>query len=75
MRRLLPLLLAGLFLTPLLKSQAAPPSADERALRGIETQIAKLEQQNDSTFAKFFAKDWICLGPTTVLPRARLSKT
>ena len=71
MRRLLPLLLAGLFLTPPpLKSQAAPPSADEQVLRGIETEIAKLEQQNDSTFAKFFAKDWICLGPGRVLSRS-----
>jgi len=64
-------LLTGLFLVPpSLKSQAAPPSADEQALRGIETEIAKLEQQNDSTFAKFFAKDWICLGPTRVLSKS-----
>ena len=71
MRKLLPLLLAVLFLTPpSLKSQAAPPSADEQALRGIETEIAKLEQRNDSTFAKFFAKDWICLGPTRVLSKS-----
>jgi ketosteroid isomerase-like protein len=70
MRRLLPLLLAGFFPTPLLKSQAAPPSADEQALRGIEAEIAKLEQQNDSTFAKFFAKDWICVGPTRVLSKS-----
>jgi len=63
-------LLTGLFLVPpSLKSQAAPPSADEQALRGIETEIAKLEQQNDSTFAKFFAKDWICVGPTRVLSK------
>ena len=71
MRKLEPLLLIGLFLVPpSLKSQAAPPSADEQALRGIETEIAKLEQQNDSTFAKFFAKDWICLGPTRVLSKS-----
>jgi len=64
-------LLTGLFLVPpSLKSQAAPRSADEQALRGIETEIAKLEQQNDSTFAKFFAKDWICLGPTRVLSKS-----
>jgi hypothetical protein len=69
-RKLLPLLFAGLFLTPPLMSQAAPPSADEQALRGIETEIAKLEQQNDSTFAKFFAKGWICLGPTRVLSKS-----
>ena len=36
MRKLLPLLLAVFFLTPpSLKSQAAPPSADEQALRGV----------------------------------------
>jgi hypothetical protein len=70
MRKLLPLLLAGLFVAPPLMSQAAPPSADEQALRGIETEIAKLKQQNDSTFAKFFAKDWICLGPTRVLSKS-----
>ena len=47
MRKLVPLLLTGLLLVPLsLKSQAAPPSADEQALRGIETEIAKLEPQN-----------------------------
>jgi hypothetical protein len=57
-RKLVPLLLIGLFLVPpSLKSQAATPSADEQTLRGIETEIAKLEQQNDSTFAKFLAKD------------------
>jgi len=66
-RKLVLLLLSGLFLVPpSLKSQAARPSADEQALRGIETEIAKLEQQNDSTFAKFFAQDWICLGPTVL---------
>jgi len=64
-------LLTGLFLVPpSLKSQAAPRSADEQALRAIETEIAKLEQQNDSTFTKFFAKDWICLGPTRVLSKS-----
>ena len=64
-------MLTGLFLVPpSLKSQAAPRSADEQALGGIETEIAKLEQQNDSTFAKFFAKDWICLGPTRVLSKS-----
>ena len=71
MRKLVALLLTGLFLVPpSRKSQAAPPSADEQALRGIEREIAKLEQQNDSTFAKFFAKDWICLGPTRVLSKS-----
>ena len=71
MRKLVALLLTGLFLVPPpLKSQAAPPSADEQALRGIEREIAKLEQQNDSTFTKFFAKDWICLGPTRVLSKS-----
>jgi len=64
-------LLIGLFLVPpSLKSQAAPRSADEQVLRGIETEIAKLEQQNDSTFAKFFAKDWIYLGPARVLSKS-----
>ena len=71
MRKLVPLLLIGLFLVPpSLKSQAAPRSADEQALRGIETEIAKLEQQNDATLAKFFAEDWICLGPTRVLSKS-----
>jgi hypothetical protein len=61
-------LLIGFFLVPpALKSRATPPSAAEQALRGIETEIARLEQLNDSTFAKFFAKDWICLGPSRVL--------
>jgi hypothetical protein len=61
----------GLFLVPpSRKSQAAPPSADEQAFRVIATEIAELEQQNDSTFAKFFAKDRICLGPTRVLSKS-----
>ena len=71
MRKLVPLLLIGFFLVPpALKSRATPPSAAEQALRGIETEIARLEQLNDSTFAKFFAKDWICLGPSRVLSKS-----
>jgi ketosteroid isomerase-like protein len=70
MPKLLPLLFTGLFLTaPGLESQTAPAAADEQQLRGIEAQIGKLEQQNDSALAKFFSKDWIYLGPTRVLSK------
>src|SRR5882672_978573 len=70
MQRLFAFLTIGLFLaTPSLESQNVIQSADENALRGIETETAKLEQHNDSALAKFFAKDWICVGPTRVLSK------
>jgi len=70
MQRLFPFLAIGLFLAvPSLESQKVIQSADEAEHRGIETETAKLEQQNDSALAKFFAKDWICVGPTRVLSK------
>jgi len=70
MGKLVPLLFTGLFPTTTgLKSQTPPAAADEQQLRGIEAQIGKLEQQNDSALAKFFSKDWIYLGPTRVLSK------
>jgi ketosteroid isomerase-like protein len=71
MQRLFPFLVIGLFLaTPSLQSQNVTQSADEKELRGIETETAKLEQQNDSALAKFFAKDCIYVGPTRVLSKS-----
>lgn len=70
MQRLVPLLAMGLFLAaPSLESQNVIQSADDKELRGIETATARLEQRNDSALAKFFAKDWISVGPTRVLSK------
>ena len=70
MQRLFPFLAIGLFLaTPSLETQNVIQSVDEKELRGIETETAKLEQPNDSALANFFAKDWICVGPTRVLSK------
>jgi hypothetical protein len=36
--------------------------SEENELRRIETEIARLEQQNDPALAKFLADDWVCVG-------------
>ena len=56
-------LLVGLFLAvPSTRSQVVPSSSDEQALRKIEAETAKLEQQNDPGLEKFLSDDWVCAG-------------
>ena len=63
MRILGAVLTAGLFLsTPSIRSQVVSGSSDEQALRKIEAETAKLEQQNDSGLEKFLSDDWVCAG-------------
>jgi hypothetical protein len=47
-----------LFSGPSLLSQ----TADDKELRRSEAESARLEQQNDTSFAKFLADDWVCVG-------------
>src|SRR5438445_11395565 len=76
MQRLFPFLAIGLFLaTPSLETQNVIQSADEKELRGIETETAKLEQQNDSAHANFLEKDWICVGPTRELSKTEYEES
>lgn len=57
------LLVAGLFLTiPPIQSQAASGSPDGQALRKIEMETAKLEQQSNPALEQFLADDWACTG-------------
>src|SRR5256885_6753810 len=63
MRILCAVLIAGLFLSmPSTGGQAASGSSDEQALRKIEAETAKLEQQNDPGLEKFISDDWVCAG-------------
>jgi|SRR5215471_2385437 len=36
---------------------------DDAELRRIEEETARLEQKNDTSVAKYFADDWVCVGP------------
>ena len=59
-------LLAGIFFSaPSVQAQ----TAEERELRRIEAEIARLEQQNDTALAKFLADDWVCVGARTLSKR------
>ena len=40
--------------------------AEEKELRRIEAETARLEQQNDTALAKFLADDWVCFGARTL---------
>lgn len=53
------LLLVGLFLSA--SDVRAQSTNDEKELRKIESETARLEQQNDSALAKFLADDWVCV--------------
>ncbi|HLZ13255.1 MAG TPA: nuclear transport factor 2 family protein [Candidatus Acidoferrum sp.] len=55
-------LVALLFAIPSIQSQIVPSSPDELALRKIEAETAKLEQQNNHAIEKFLADDWVCAG-------------
>ena len=54
------LFLVGLFFSA--SDVRAQSTNDEKELRKIESETARLEQQNDSTLAKFLADDWVCVG-------------
>src|SRR5258706_9802963 len=64
MRILGAVLIAGLLLSmPSTRSQVVSGSSDEQALRKIEAETGKLEQQNDSGgLEKFLSDDWVCAG-------------
>jgi ketosteroid isomerase-like protein len=44
-------------------------TAEEKELRRIEAETARLEQQNDTALAKFLADDWVCVGARTLSKR------
>lgn len=54
------LFLVGLFLSA--SEVRAQSTNDEKELRKIESETARLERQNDSALAKFLADDWVCVG-------------
>jgi hypothetical protein len=57
------LVIAGLFLTtPSIQSQVVSGSSDEQALRKIEAETARLEQQSNPAIEKFLSDDWVCTG-------------
>jgi ketosteroid isomerase-like protein len=43
-----------------------PRPLKKKELRRIEAETARLEQQNDTTLAKFLADDWVCVGARTL---------
>jgi hypothetical protein len=51
----------GFFLPPA-NGQSASSAGDEKELRKLEMDVARLEQQNDPGIAKLLAEDWICVG-------------
>ena len=56
-------LLAGIFFST---SSVQGQTAEEKELRRIEAETARLEQQNDTSLAKFLADDWVCVGARTL---------
>lgn len=44
-------------------SPSQAQTSDEKELRRIEAETARLEQQNDTSLAKFLADDWVWVGP------------
>ena len=57
------LLVSGLLLAATaIQSQVVTTSPDEQALRKIEAETARLEQQNNPALEKFFSDDWVCTG-------------
>jgi ketosteroid isomerase-like protein len=66
MRIIAPFMVAGILL---FASSSQAQTSDEKELRRIETETAKLEQQNDTSLAKFLADDWVCVGPARNLSK------
>ena len=60
MRIIAPFMVAGILL---FASSSQAQTSDEKELRRIEAETARLEQQNDTSLAKFLADDWVCVGP------------
>jgi Domain of unknown function (DUF4440) len=60
MRIIAPFMVAGILL---FASSNQAQTSDEKELRRIEGETARLEQQNDTSLAKFLADDWVCVGP------------
>lgn len=60
MRIVAVLFLVGLFFSA--SDVRAQSTNDDKELRKIESETARLEQQNDSALAKFLADDWVCCG-------------
>jgi len=58
MRLVASLSLVGLLLFVL--AVQAQSKSDEKELRKIVDETARLEQQNDTALAKFLADDWVC---------------
>jgi len=64
------LLVLGLLLAAtVIQSQVTSVSSDEQALRKIEAETAKLEQQSDSGLEKFLSDDWVCAGSRALSKR------
>jgi len=47
----------------LFASSSQAQTSDEKELRRIEAETARLEQQNDTSLVKFIADDWVCVSP------------
>jgi len=55
----------------LFASSSQAQTNDEKGLRRIEAETARLEQQNDTSLVKFIADDWVCVNPA----RGSISKS
>ena len=64
MRAYSALLIAGFLLVPYsIPVDVATGNSDEQALRKIEAETVRLEQQNSPDIEKLLADDWVCSGP------------
>src|SRR5260221_10116892 len=68
MRIIAPFMVAGILL---FASSSQAQTNDEKELRRIEAETARLEQQNDTALVKFIADDWVCVNPA----RGSISKS
>ncbi len=68
MRVIAPFMVAGILL---FASSSQAQTNDEKGLRRIEAETARLEQQNDTALVKFIADDWVCVNPA----RGSISKS
>ena len=60
MRIIAPFMVAGILL---FASSSQAQTSDDKELRRIEAETARLEQQNDTSLVKFIADDWVCVSP------------
>ena len=67
MRIVAPFMVAGILL---FASSSQAQTSDDKELRRIEGETARLEQQNDTSLVKFIADDWVYVSPARSISKS-----